>query len=559
LANHAPTARQRLSPPLDSWWNSRAVLIEARQHAGAAFRSTLMECLRAAAASGEAWAFGPCLEIRLVEEAWDLQRCLDGVIWPWGLSAAGSEARDYALWVLGKADRPPPPEARLVDRDLALEVLSRIVPSDRTLFRAVIDWARMPRDALRIWAIRGLGELIGRGEDGPPGATEASATARDSSRHSAPRHASPQLRGDDERAAVEVLHQIAGSPEDAARCTAVAALADAARVGHPSTLALLIRLGGDRNVQVRCATIIPLAGAVQAGHAASASVLRRLARDQSPVVRLLAAPLLEGLSPPGQRGRRSSSRGPRGGMLRQVATPGRMAPGVGAVTSNDLRGLWEFLIEARVYNYTQTRWVRLALANLPAEVTERFLQIGCELLLARFDDREVAGPIATMLAVFPEYWQPDFATLERLECAVLGLLDSGDASDLGVVEPLACALALRGVEGAYRRYLRTLLESARWRAADVVRARQYYGRQSVLMDAIRRHLSDPRRGALLQANDLARVLALLESDEARLTDSARSLLQQIADRLAEAGEKELARIAETLAEARGRTGSRGRS
>ncbi|MEU3914442.1 SIR2 family protein [Streptomyces sp. NPDC029721] len=124
-----------------------------------------------------------------------------------------------------------------------------------------------------------------------------------------------------------------------------------------------------------------------------------------------------------------------------------------------------------------------------------------------------SGILATILSKMPEFWDPAPGVSRSLAQWAAGAIRDGNTDQVGVIEPLSAALFLKGEPGPHRDYLRAAIDSQSWRNADSERVHDYYDCHiNVQVDAIERHMADQRRTGALHANDVTRLLTLLESD-----------------------------------------------
>lgn len=218
---------------------------------------------------------------------------------------------------------------------------------------------------------------------------------------------------------------------------------------------------------------------------------------------------------------------PKGAQVLQYADHGEFLKALSSVASNfdptpalyrlaepqSIEGLHE-IIAPQIYTWHTLDTAYRYLArnpdrlNMTGKAAELLIEDPCS---------PSSGILATLLSKMPESWDPDSKTKRRMTQVVNEAIREGNTELVGMVEPLSVALSLKGEIAAHRKYLQAAIESHLWRNADYQRVYRYYdSRVNVQVDAIERHKNDNRREGALLANDVTRILTLLESGDANL-------------------------------------------
>jgi len=94
--------------------------------------------------------------------------------------------------------------------------------------------------------------------------------------------------------------------------------------------------------------------------------------------------------------------------------------------------------------------------------------------------------------------------------------------------------------------LERVVNSQRWLHEHIKQTSEYYGHPSHQLNAISRHINDPRRhgGTALRGNDVARLLSLLDSVDQGLLAKTDRLLRNSIQILKEEDRETIARRAE---------------
>jgi hypothetical protein len=188
------------------------------------------------------------------------------------------------------------------------------------------------------------------------------------------------------------------------------------------------------------------------------------------------------------------------------------------------------IISPQPYTFATTASVRdlLSLATEPA----RLLDLASEVIIATWESHpNVAGILTTLLSNNIDLWQPPPAVLEKLQDLCERAIRTDDWTQVAAVEPLAFALSGKGHPRVHRDVLERLVNAPAWRTADATRVREYYGTVGNEIAAIFRHWNDQFRNGLLKANDVARLIDLLLSNDVTLRSGPgrRSLLDLLQD------------------------------
>jgi hypothetical protein len=154
-------------------------------------------------------------------------------------------------------------------------------------------------------------------------------------------------------------------------------------------------------------------------------------------------------------------------------------------------------------------------------------------------DHQAQGLAATMLSTLADRWNPASTLIAKLEEMCQDAIRQGDTDQIGVVEPLAFAVARKGLTSAHAHHLRALVVNRDWRSADVARSWDYYGRSDTQINAIQRHVRDPFRTGVLKANDITRLLGLLSSEPESVRPSLEDLVRTSLQVLKQGGEDSL--------------------
>lgn len=210
------------------------------------------------------------------------------------------------------------------------------------------------------------------------------------------------------------------------------------------------------------------------------------------------------------------------------------------------------IISPQPYTFSTTSATRNLLRE--AERPSQILDLASEVIIATWDTHpNVAGILATLLSTNIETWQPSRTQMTKLRTLCAKAINSDEWAKVAAVEPLAFAISGKGFTTVHRKVLERLVNAAHWRDADAARIREYYGTVGNEIAALFRHWNDEFRGGLLKANDVARVIdVLLSNDQIFRTGSQRplvDLLESHAVVLRDSGETELARVVVEFVEA----------
>jgi hypothetical protein len=180
------------------------------------------------------------------------------------------------------------------------------------------------------------------------------------------------------------------------------------------------------------------------------------------------------------------------------------------------------VLAPQTYTYVTTAGLRDLLRG--AERPSFLLDLAPEVIVGTWESHQnVAGILSTLLSNNIDYWKPTPEVLEKLNRLCQAAIASNDWTRVALVEPLAFAVAAQGHPEVHKKLLERLIGDARWRDADASRELQYYGGVGIQIAAILRHWRDPFRKGLLHANDVARLIDLLLSNDKLL---ARTFGQQ---------------------------------
>jgi hypothetical protein len=140
-------------------------------------------------------------------------------------------------------------------------------------------------------------------------------------------------------------------------------------------------------------------------------------------------------------------------------------------------------------------------------------------------DVVVAGLVASLLVTLNQHWHPSRAELDKLSGICLNVLSDGNGKLVGVIDPLAFALgqqafrrsehepSLTKLTEAQSKHLELLISDWEWRLADTIRMTTYYESTERYKRGLLRHMEnadDDRREGLLRANDVGRLLSLVD-------------------------------------------------
>ncbi len=216
-----------------------------------------------------------------------------------------------------------------------------------------------------------------------------------------------------------------------------------------------------------------------------------------------------------------------------------------SVTKNE-NELYE-IISGQSYVYSTTSEARDEIAA--HRTPETVLDWTAEILVDCWGDgeAELLGICGVLLSSF-ELWNPPTSVLDEVENLCVREIKERDHMLIGVVEPLAFALAAKGRPVPHRAFLTAIVAEEHWREAEHARSRRYYGSDSRKALAVSRHMRDPLRAGLLRANDVGRLMGLLTRptpDLARPRARAllRGLLRESVLELQRAGEFDLVKEA----------------
>jgi len=211
------------------------------------------------------------------------------------------------------------------------------------------------------------------------------------------------------------------------------------------------------------------------------------------------------------------------------------------------------VLAPQAYTFPTTAALRDFLRR--AERPSRMLDLAPEVIVGTWDSHpNVAGILSTLLSNNIDYWKPTPKVLEKLEQLCQAAIESNEWTRAALVEPLAFAVAAQGRPDAHRKLLECLITDTRWRDADAVRESYYYGGVGIQIAAILRHWRDPFRKGLLRANDVARLIDLLLSNDKILEgpfarQTLLDLLVAHARVLSDSGAPDLARCVNDFVEA----------
>ncbi len=159
-----------------------------------------------------AWVFNACVRLGLFDEVWRVQ-----CTWrAWSSSDIDAEqplAGDYALWILGESDRPPPTPAAIWYPSVAFWIIGRRAETNPEPLEVLTRLAGEREHPYRALAVGALG--------GPA--------------------------SKDHPEAVELLCSVASDPADPHRTTAIRALREAAKSEDGLALDLLLAIMGDQS------------------------------------------------------------------------------------------------------------------------------------------------------------------------------------------------------------------------------------------------------------------------------------------------------------------------
>lgn len=211
------------------------------------------------------------------------------------------------------------------------------------------------------------------------------------------------------------------------------------------------------------------------------------------------------------------------------------------------------LLQTQPYTYSTTSAFRqgLQLAKQPGQI----VALGAQMLPEVWQSYpDLAGILSTALSTNLWLWSPTRVLLDKLEALCAAEVHDGRWTRVAAVEPLAFALGAKGRGEVHRSVLGAVVGSEHWRNADAHRIAEYYGSYGAELVGIERHLRNPLRHGLLKANDVARLIHLLDSDIADIGRPATrkkviSLLQANVRILEGCGEQSLAREASMVLEA----------
>ena len=203
------------------------------------------------------------------------------------------------------------------------------------------------------------------------------------------------------------------------------------------------------------------------------------------------------------------------------------------------------IISPQTYTRTTTSSLRdlLSLSNHPSQI----LDLASEVIIATWESYpNISGILSTILSNSINLWNPSPSTISKLQDLCKKAIKSNDWSQVAAVEPLAFAISGKGHPNVHRNVLDRLIGSSSWREADAARINKYYGNIGNEIAAIIRHWNDQSRNGLLKANDTARLIDLLLSNNEILKSgfgrlSLINLLQNHAIVLKNSGEPELAK------------------
>ena len=234
--------------------------------------------------------------------------------------------------------------------------------------------------------------------------------------------------------------------------------------------------------------------------------------------------------------------------LRSVAAtcdPSEKLLGLADVNPKNVPGLYE-IVSLQPYSFRsvsqlQDAYLDSANSATPADLLNASADILLDASSTR--DRVTAGLLATLLSRTSDFWTPSSALLAELGKLCESILND-DPTMIGVVEPLVFALACHDRRDQHRKYIATVLHDQMWRVADISRIGEYYEDRLTQLKAMKRHLSDKRRGGLLGANDIVRLLNLLRIvDHGRPFEEVTRMVQTAVSVLYAAGEDTLAKHA----------------
>lgn len=184
---------------------------------------------------------------------------------------------------------------------------------------------------------------------------------------------------------------------------------------------------------------------------------------------------------------------------------------------------------------------------LESSITSQLLVFSAKFLLDNEirKDTNACGLSATMLSVpkLRDLWQPDDTVLKALHEFAQEAIGRTDVRNVGVVEPLVFALAVKGVPDAHRQHIEAIIHNSLWGNADQQRVLDYYGTFTNEIEAIDQHIQrDPGRTGLLKANDVRRLLNILTilTPGTATEDRVVSLISRSIEAIREGGEQALA-------------------
>ncbi|HAB50616.1 MAG TPA: hypothetical protein DCE80_00305, partial [Ignavibacteriales bacterium] len=199
------------------------------------------------------------------------------------------------------------------------------------------------------------------------------------------------------------------------------------------------------------------------------------------------------------------------------------------------------IVALQSFEYNTTSLMRTLYTNKSSN-KRLLLNMSAEFIIENnLKDARSCGLFATVLNTISEHWEANRHLLTKLNQICNKALAQEDSTLSGIIEPLSFALALKGLPSAHKKYLRTVVYDNTWRAAQIKQSHHYYGSIKTQIDAIMRHLNDTRRkGKLVEANDIVRLLTLFATEPKDVAFVVQGLLLSSLNALYAAGEKSYA-------------------
>jgi hypothetical protein len=182
------------------------------------------------------------------------------------------------------------------------------------------------------------------------------------------------------------------------------------------------------------------------------------------------------------------------------------------VYQNDADGIHQIL-SPQPYEYALMDSTRQMLGTVGVEDLQRLVRNAMPIILDNAKkDPKTAQTMTTILKTNFVRLKGCFSSVElrkMMEICSEGMRKD-DLRIVAVASPLSFFLATQGFKEIHLQMLRACVDRRPWRHEELKRMSAYYGKFAVMLNSFRRHSNDRLRSAQLKANNVGRLIALLE-------------------------------------------------